>query len=100
MHHPARPFALAVALLVAVATAAPAYALPKKFEGKPVTILVRGASNNDNIYYWGTCTGMDETGVWLDQTHHNYMPGGTVEKEHKETYIPWSAITLIRPDNS
>lgn len=96
----ARRFALTVALIVAAASVTPAYALPKKFEGKSVTVLIRGGTNNDNTYVWGTCTGMDETGVWIDQTHQQYMPGSSSKTEHKETYIPWSSITLIRPDNS
>lgn len=88
--------ALAVALTMTAAPA-PAQAAPTAFKDKPVVVLVRGASNDENLYIWGLCTDVDEHGVWLDQTHIQYMPNG-VTKRKARIYVPMSSVTFIKFD--
>lgn len=86
--------------LAAMLMAPPAEAVPKRLKGKPIVVLMRGASNDANIYIWGKCTGMDEQGLWLDQTHIQFMPNPSKERKEKDVYIPWSSTTLVKPDRS
>lgn len=95
-----RSLVVALTLVFSVASISPALALPTKFKGQPVTILVRGATNDNNIYLWGTVTDMDETSIWIDQTHVKYMPAGTSASAEKDVYVPWATITYIKPDKS
>ncbi len=85
---------LALSLLV---TPAPAQAAPGAFKDKPVVVLVRGASNEENLYIWGRCTDVDDHGIWLDQTHIQYMPNG-VTKRKARVYVPMSSVTFIKFD--
>ena len=95
-----RSLAVAITLMFSAATIASALALPTKFKGQAVTVMVRGGQNGQNLYLWGTCTDMDEAGIWIDQTHVKYMPQGTLESKEAGVYIPWSAITFVKPDKS
>ena len=89
-------FALTAAL--ALSASAPAFALPTKFKGKQVVILVRGAANESTLYLWGVCTDMDETGIWIDQTHLQLLPASTIKGDVKDVYMPWANVTYVKPD--
>lgn len=93
-----RRVAVCAALLMALAAAAPAAsAAPKPLEQKNVIVLIRGATNEDNIYIWGHCTDADEHGLWLDQTHVQFWPNG-VQKKKARVYLPFSSVAFVKFD--